>query len=63
MKSPRDRRKDSKRKAQVLPPGGGAAARAYQFALERGLAPKEPEEVITPQPPRKTAPTKPRRSK
>ena len=39
MRGPRDQRKGKKRKAHVLPPGGGAAARAYQFALERGLEP------------------------
>ena len=61
MRNPRDQRK--KGKAPTLPPGGGAAARAYQFALERGLVQREPEGTIAPRPRRKTSSKKPRRSK
>jgi hypothetical protein len=41
MRGPRDFREGKKGKSRKLPPGGGAAARARQFALERGLEQKE----------------------
>lgn len=37
MRNPRDWRRGKKGKVPALPPGGGAAARARQFALEHGL--------------------------
>jgi hypothetical protein len=37
MRNPRDSRRGKKAKVPALPPGGGAAARARQFALEHGL--------------------------
>jgi hypothetical protein len=37
MRNPRDSNKGKRDKVPPLPPGGGAAARARQFALEHGL--------------------------
>lgn len=45
MRNPRDPRSGKKGKGATLPPGGGAAARARQFALERGLEPADQKRV------------------
>jgi len=55
MRNPRDQRK--KGKAPTLPPGGGAAARARQFALEHGLEP-DPQNGGSAPPSRRKSPAK-----
>jgi hypothetical protein len=57
MRNPRDSSKGKKDKVPPLPPGGGAAARARQFALEHGLEPDQQKSGSAPLS-RRTSPTK-----
>ena len=61
MRNPREQRQGKKSKAARLPPGGGAAARARQFALERGLDPDQQKSGSAPQSRRKKPAKKPKK--
>lgn len=61
MRNPRDLSRGKKGKGPPLPPGGGAAARARQFALEHGLEPDQQKTGSAPPSRRKSPAKKPKK--